>query len=135
MALTIYKPGQGYWTRMMSAIALGLLVLMGGNWLQAQFANVRIGGAEPIYTRAAIFTIIVLIFGVLGYWLIGTKPRVVDFMVATEAEMKKVNWSSKREIIGSTWVVIGFTVFIGILCFIFDFVFQNLFQWVGVLET
>ena len=35
-------------------------------------------------------------------------------MIATEGEMKKVNWSTRREIIGMTWVVIGLTVFIAV---------------------
>ena len=30
-------------------------------------------------------------------------------MIATEGEMKKVNWSTRREILGSTWIVIGLT--------------------------
>jgi preprotein translocase SecE subunit len=72
---------------------------------------------------------------VLGYWLIGRSPRMVDFMIAVESEMKKVNWSSKREIMGSTWVVIGLTIFLALLCFLFDALFRMIFAWMGVLET
>ena len=130
----IYKQGQGYWTRVMSAIALGMLVLMGAYWVSDQFKSVSVAGYEPIYSQAVVFLIILAVFGWLGFHLIGRKPKVVDFMIATEGEMKKVNWSSRREILGSTWVVIAFTIFVAVLCFTFDRVFQGLFTWMGVLE-
>lgn len=135
MPAALYKPGQGYWTRTMTAIGLGLLVVMGALWVAGLLANVRIGGYEPVYTQAAVVVLILAVFGTLGYWLIGRKPRVVDFMIATESEMKKVNWSTKREIIGSTWVVIGLTVFISLFCLLFDLTFQWIFQMMNVLET
>ena len=36
------------------------------------------------------------------------KPTNVDFLIATDSEMKKVNWTSRKELIGSTKVVIIF---------------------------
>ncbi|MCP3904946.1 MAG: preprotein translocase subunit SecE [Planctomycetes bacterium] len=135
MAVGIYKKGQGYWTRLMSAIALGMLVLMGAVWLWQLLEQLRIGTVQQVYVQATGSVILLAVAGWLGYWLIGCKPRVVDFMIATEGEMKKVNWSSRREILGSTWVVIGLTVFIAIFCFCFDRVFQQIFTWVDVLES
>jgi preprotein translocase subunit SecE len=135
MSTALYKPGQGYWTRMMSAIGLATLVVMGAFWASEQVIGVRLAGLEPIYTQAAIFLLIVIVFAVVGYYLIGRYPRVVDFMIATESEMKKVNWSTRREIIGSTWVVIGLTVFLGVLCWMFDLGFQWIFTQVKVLES
>ena len=90
MALGIYKKGQGYWTRVMSAIALATLALMGGVWLSDNLKNVNLFGIEPIYARAAGFLIFVTLFSVLGYLYIGHNPRTVDFLIATEGEMKKV---------------------------------------------
>ena len=90
MALQIHKKGQGYWTRMMTAIAAGLLVVMGGVWLSDTLRGVRIGNLEPIYVQAGAFVLVVAVFGFLGYYLIGCKDRFVDFLIATEGEMKKV---------------------------------------------
>ncbi|MBU0718456.1 MAG: preprotein translocase subunit SecE [Planctomycetes bacterium] len=56
-------------------------------------------------------------------------------MVATEGEMKKVSWSSKAEVIGSTKVVIMFTVLLAALLFVVDLVFQRFFTYIGVLKT
>jgi preprotein translocase SecE subunit len=131
----IYKKGQGYWTRLMSAIALGLVVAMGAVWLWKLLETVQIGNIEPVLVQAAAVVVLLGVFGWLGYWLIGVKPPVVDFMVATEGEMKKVNWSTRREILGSTWVVIALTVFIAVFCFAFDRAFQLFFTGIDVLET
>jgi preprotein translocase SecE subunit len=135
MSAAIYKKGQGYWTRLMSAIAFGTIVLMGVVWLWDLLATVRIGDLEAVYVQAASAVIVIAVFGWLGYVLIGRRPKVVDFMIATEGEMKKVNWSSRREILGSTWVVIALTFFIAIFCFAADFVFQLFFQVIDVLDT
>ena len=135
MGAGIYKKGQGYWTRLMSDIALGMIVLMGVVWLWDLLATARIGNIQTIYIQDAGAVIVLAVFGLLGYYLIARKPPVVDFMIATEGEMKKVNWSSRREILGSTWIVIALTVFIAILCFAYDRVFQLLFQWIDVLES
>lgn len=134
MAIGIYKQGQGYWTRLMSAIGVGMLIFMGGVWLSSELANIRLFGMEPVFTQGFAFLLVAAVFGWLAFTYLGRNPRSVDFLIATEGEMKKVNWSSKREIMGSTWVVIGFTVLVAILCFVLDLVFQRLFIEVGVLE-
>ena len=131
----IYKKGQGYWTRLMSAIAVGLIVALGLHWLWNLLAAFKVGQIHTVYVQATATVITGAVFGVLGYYFIGCKPKVVDFMIATEGEMKKVNWSSRREIIGSTWIVIALTAFIAMFCFVADRLFQQVFTWIDVLES
>lgn len=134
--MVIYKKGQGYWTRMMSAIALGTLALMGAAWLWDNLQNARIGGLEPIYTQTVAFVLVFASVAWLGYYLIGRKPKVVDFLIATEGEMKKVNWSTRREIRGSTIVVIGLTFVIALIISFLDYlVYAPLFTWAKILEA
>jgi preprotein translocase SecE subunit len=136
MALQIYKKGQGYWTRMMTAIAVGLLVVMGGVWLSDSLGGVRIGNLEPVYVQAGAFVLVVAVFGLLGFYLIGCKPKFVDFLIATEGEMKKVNWSTRREIMGSTWVVIGLTITVAVIISVLDYlIYSPLFRAIKVLES
>jgi preprotein translocase SecE subunit len=134
MAAGIYKPGQGYWTRMMSAIAFGLLILQGVVWLWDQLRNVRIGDMEIIYVQAIGAVLAVGIFGGLAFYYLGRNQRFVDFLIATEGEMKKVNWSTRREILGFTRLVIFLTLLIAVLCFGIDNGFIALFDWVGILK-
>ena len=55
-------------------------------------------------------------------------------MIATEGEMKKVSWSTRQEIIGSTKVVIFTTIFLAMLLFLVDLCFMKFFQFIGVLK-
>ena len=135
MSVGIYKQGQGYWVRLMSAIGFGLLVMMGIVWLWDQLGGVRVGEIEPVYVQGGVAIVVVSVFGLVGYHLIGRRPKLVDFMIATEGEMRKVNWSNKREIIGSTVLVILLTILIAIFCKIADLGFTAFFQWINVLQT
>jgi preprotein translocase SecE subunit len=58
----------------------------------------------------------------------------VDFLIATDSEMKKVNWTTRKELIGSTKVVIFFVLLIAALLFTLDLVFGYFFQLIKVLE-
>jgi preprotein translocase SecE subunit len=63
------------------------------------------------------------------------KPRSVDFLIATEGEMKKVNWSTRREIVGSTVAVITTAVILALFCWVLEIVFVWFFQLIKVLES
>jgi preprotein translocase subunit SecE len=231
MALGLYKPGQGYWVRVMTAVAAGLLILATAAWLwkivevvplpttgwnlavrgvtgqaaEGQAVDlvsidpvggdkvighatvkhlsvrsagdgtlevhqtdmfekydptsarkvVSAGGAgaagtpafsatvltaqrvqlfETLYLQAGAASLVILIGFVLTYWLVGIKPETNDFLIATDAEMKKVNWSTKREIYGSTIVVIAAAVLIAAFLFLVDFLFSQFFRLIGVLQ-
>jgi preprotein translocase SecE subunit len=135
MSTAIYKQGQGYWVRLMSAIGFGLLVMMGVIWLWDQLSGFQIGDLESVYVQGGVSVIVIAVCGLVGYHLIGRKPKLVDFMIATEGEMRKVNWSTRREIAGSTVLVILLTLFIAVFCKIADLAFSSFFQWVDVLQT
>ena len=74
----------------------------------------------------------VVVLAVLMFWIVN-RPKSADFMIATEGEMKKVSWSSRREIVGSTKVVIITTLIMGGVLFGVDLLFTVLFRWLGVL--
>jgi preprotein translocase SecE subunit len=59
------------------------------------------------------------------YWLVN-RPTVADFMISAEGELKKVSFSTKREIAVSTFVVIIVMLFISFMLGFADFCF-NLF--------
>ena len=135
MSTAIYKKGQGYWTRQMSTIAGGVMILLGAMWISNFFKNTDWFALDPVYFRAASGVLWVAIFGSLLYYFIWLKPRSVDFLVATESEMKKVNWSSRREVVGSTIVVIALSAGIAGFCKVWDLVFVTFFSAIKVLDT
>ena len=63
------------------------------------------------------------------------KASSVDFLIATDSEMKKVNWTSRKELIGSTKVVVIFMFLIAFLLFGIDIFFSYFFYFVGVLKS
>jgi len=50
-------------------------------------------------------------------------------MIAAEGEMKKVSWSSRREIAVSTFIVIVVVILVAILLGVTDLSFRMFFDW------
>ncbi|MEX2672079.1 MAG: preprotein translocase subunit SecE [Phycisphaeraceae bacterium] len=136
METQLYKSGQGYWTRLMTALGGGVLILAGAYWFTQQL-SVMVGAENDnlmIYQAVAA----VLIIGVFGWMLfrwVGKKPRTVDFLVATEGEMKKVNWPTRKEVIGATRVVIFVVLIFMSVLWLADVAFASFFRWINVLQA
>jgi preprotein translocase SecE subunit len=47
--------------------------------------------------------------------------------------MKRVNWSTRKTIIGSTWVVIGACVLLALMLFVTDYGLQTIFRAMRLL--
>ena len=132
---TIYKKGQGYWTRMGTAIGAGFLGLIVAFELYRQIPTFLHGTAQHD-TRVALIVSLVFLaaYSIWAYWFTN-KPTTVDFLVATDSEMKKVNWTTRKELIASTKIVIIFMFIIAIFLFGSDLLFGALFHSIGVLKT
>ena len=87
-----------------------------------------------VYLQGGVAGIILLLGAVIIYVYVGVKRRPVDFLINTDNEMKKVNWSTRREIVGSTWCVVAASVLISALLFAIDLFFQAIFRGVGVVD-
>ena len=87
------------------------------------------------YIAAALALVFLAGLGSTIFWVLGRNSRTVDFLIATEGEMKKVNWSSRREVMSSTGVVIFTMLTIAIFCFVCDRVFAWSFLQIGVLDN
>lgn len=140
--LAIYKKSQGYWTRMLTMLGGALVVVVGAgvlftgplvtlrNWLQ-QSRGMNFGPALMIQW---LFTVVfLLVGGYIAFWVSYLRPGTGDFFIATEGEMKKVSWSTRKEILGSTQVVVFTLLAMGALLFVVDLAFMLLFSWWGVL--
>jgi preprotein translocase subunit SecE len=134
MASGIYKSGQGYYTRMGTTVGAGLLTLLGLRWLWDYAAQVKVGTINQTYVAFGICGAVGLVIGTLIYLYVFRKPGSGDFLIATEGELKKVNWSSRREIFGSTAVVIILMAVATTFIWLVDNAFVFVFQQMGVLE-
>jgi preprotein translocase subunit SecE len=131
----VYKRGQGYYTRVGTAVGGGALILAGGNFLFDQLKIFDTDASWALWVQVGVPVIVIVLLGLLLYWVVGVNRKSCDFMIATEGEMKKVSWSSRRELIGSTKVVIMFTILIAVLLFVTDIVFMLLFGAINVLKV
>lgn len=133
MSWKIYKSGQGYYTRLISAITAGVVVMIGCYQLWQKFGAADFGSANVNFLVSTFVPLAVfVVFAWLIYWLVN-KPVVADFMIAAEGEMKKVSWSSRKEIAVSTTVVIIVVVSMSALMAVTDVFFQVVFRGIGVL--
>ncbi len=133
--LTQYKPGQGKSTRNGTFVGLGLLVLWGAYFVWDRLQVYEGDEIWQLLVTLGIPVAIAVVIGTIAWRVSFVSRKSGDFMIATEGEMKKVSWSSKREVIGSTKVVILFTLLMAISLFVVDVAFQALFRALGVLKS
>lgn len=124
MIFAIYKPGQGKYTRLYSGFAAAIVVGYGCWQLHGKLRANDLGLWVETMVPASLFVAL----AALIFWLIN-KRSVADFMIAAEAELKKVNWSSRHEIAVSTFVVIAVSLLLAFLLGATDITFQLLFKW------
>lgn len=123
MLTRIYKPGQGKYTRLCTGFAVAVIFAF-GCWRLYQMLD---AGDLSLWITMMIPVVVFVGLAVLMYWLLN-KASVADFMIAAEGELKKVNWSSRREVAVSTLVVIIVVLVMGVLLGTTDFVFSLIFQ-------
>ncbi len=128
---TIFKHGQGYWTRMGTAGAAAFLLALTIVNLYAILS----GTYHMKRDQAMVASSVVCLALVAWAWKLMNTPRSVDFMIATDSEMKKVNWTSRKDLIGATKVVIFFMFLIALILLVIDVVFGYFFQLINVLKT
>src|SRR4029077_16746632 len=84
-------------------------------------------------------TVPVLLFIVACWfaWRLVNWPTFADFLIATEAEMNKVSWTSRKRL-GQDTVVVLTTVFLmTVFLFVVDIVWIKVLSWrpIGVLQV
>jgi len=127
MLIEKYKWGQGKNTRLYSAVAVAVIAAMGCwglyNKLQASLDVSQVTGLwVSVVVPIGLFAVIAAVI----YWLVN-KPAIADFLIAAEGELKKVSFSTRREIAVSTFVVIIVVIFMAIMLGVSDLVFSLFF--------
>ena len=125
MLTQMYKPGQGKYSRLGTGFSVAMIVGIGCVQLYKML------GASDLSLWITTMVPAVVFVGLSGvtYWLLN-KPAVADFLIAAEGELKKVNWSSRKEIAVSTLIVIvvvfAMAALLGVTDMVFSIVFRHL---------
>ena len=131
MAFGLYKRGQGRWSRGVAATGLSVL----GIWaaLQTHDWMENYTGAASFYAGWWVPGGILLVLLGFAYY-VTNRPKVTDFVIETETEMKKVTWPTYREVLAATAVVIVVVIILGVFLFAVDrVVVEPLFKLIGIL--
>ena len=123
----IYKRGQGKYARIATFASVMVIGLAGAAALSDKLA-----AYAPPVIQFGVPALLVVALGIFMFWMVN-RPKSADFLIATEGEMKKVSWSSKKELIGSTKVVIIGLFMMAVLLYAVDAGFALLFRWMGVM--
>ena len=112
----IYKRNQGKYLRIGTFAAGMLIVIIGAVILRGKLQSFH-----P-FVQFGVPVAVIVAMAVLMFWLVN-RPSSADFLIATEGEMKKVSWSSRKEVVGSTKVVIVTAVILSLLLLAVDLMF------------
>ncbi|MEM1011796.1 MAG: preprotein translocase subunit SecE [Planctomycetota bacterium] len=131
--LTPYKRGQGFWTRLGTGLGAGLVILFTIRFLYQRLPSIT-GLPQGDWRLLAALAGLALVLVVVT-WLLMNRPKHAEFLINTDGEMKKVKWSTWRELVGNTKVVIGFMFLVAALLFSYDVVFSTAMWWIDVLKV
>jgi preprotein translocase subunit SecE len=121
--LGLYKRNQGRIIRQITFAALFLTVALGA-WRLSEVAH-----------RSAFKYAVPLAIVAIGGWIVYrlvNLPRFADFLIAVEAEMTKVSWPTRTELIRSSMVVIFTIVAFAVLLWFYDAFWSFLLRNLGV---
>ena len=126
-SLGIYKRSQGRIARQVTFAALAVALCLGAFTLYEYMADrstsLRIGVLGAVL--------------VVGFWLsyrVVNLPRFADFLIAVEAEMNKVSWPSRAELIRSSLVVMVTMFGLAGTLYAYDLLWRFLLTMLGVLQ-
>lgn len=85
------------------------------------------------------FSLPLLLFA-LSLWLsyrVVNYPVFADFLIATEAELKKVSWTTRKRLVQDTYVVLITVILLTLFLFVVDIAWGQILSWkyIGVLQV
>jgi len=120
-----YKRSQGRVTRQVTfavlAVVFGLAAYRLYNNLQTSDSMMRFAG--PLALLAG---------GIWAAFRLVHNARFADFLIAVEAEMNKVSWPSRTELVRSSMVVIFVIFALAAVLFVYDIFWQFFFTLIGI---
>lgn len=128
----VYKRSQGRIARQITFFAI-LATIAVGCWRISEYlysSQYLRGFGQPVYVGIPA---VVLAVGIWISFRLVNLPRFADFLIAVEAEMNKVSWPTRSELMRSSVVVIVLLLLLTAILFVFDIVWQAFFRFLGVL--
>ncbi len=127
----LYKRSQGKVARQVTFAAVAITVALGcwslmqwlGVWLPSDWSSM-----QYVISGVLLFLGCWITFRVVNY------PQFADFLIAVEAEMAKVSWPSRTELVRSSIVVIIVIFVLAGVLFSYDVIWNWVFTKLGFLQ-
>jgi preprotein translocase subunit SecE len=137
MSFGLYKRNQGRIARQVTFAALAIIVALAAWSLNQHYTGsieVTSGATGAAQSGGSNLVGRYLVPGlvlVLGWWTafrLVQMPSFADFLISVEAEMSKVSWPTRGELIRASIVVILMIFFLAAILFGFDLVWRFLLE-------
>ena len=125
----IYKKGQGVAARWMTAVTLGALSAFGCYELREFLSGklVDADGREYMLLDAVPWSMLIaavtFLAAMIGMALVVNSKRFVDYLIASETELRKVAWPRRNELKRQTAVVIVTLLLFAVMLRLADIIF------------
>ena len=143
----VYKRSQGRITRQVpfATLAIGFALAAwrvsvfrstAGPWVKAALSGVGLTVDDELASGLVYaFSGVLLMLGLWISYRVVNMPRFADFLIAVEAEVNKVSWPSRPELMRSSLVVIFVIFVLSTVLFGFDLLWGWLFEAIGILKS
>jgi preprotein translocase subunit SecE len=136
---SVYKRSQGRITRQLTFAALVLAIAL-GLWRFSQIASgwnpsFRFGLSAAAYHGVLTYGLPLLLLAA-GVWIsyrVVNLPAFADFLIAVEAEMNKVSWPTRTELLRASAIVIFMIFAFAAILLAFDSFWRLLFTKLHIL--
>jgi len=126
--LGIYKRSQGRVARQVTFIVMAVTCGL------AAFQIHNLMRTSSLAYYQYLFPGVLISVGLFISYRIVNMPRFADFLIAVEAEMNKVSWPSRPELIRSSLVVIFVIFFLALVLFGYDIIWRWVFESLGIIK-
>lgn len=122
----LYKRTQGRMVRQITCMVIWVTFALGA-WRMYSLMT------DPAF-KYAVPAVLLLAGLWIGYRAVNL-PVFADFLIAVEAEMNKVSWPSRQELVRASMVVIILIFGLTAVLFGYDLFWSKLLEWMGVVKV
>lgn len=130
----LYKSRQGRMVRRATLICLAILAFFGCVALSGQLQAVKVSSdLSAQYIRVGIPAVVWVVCCWISFRAVNV-PRFADFLISVEAELERVVWPGRQQVIQATIVVLVVMFSLGIFLTVADLLWKWLFKLVGFID-
>jgi preprotein translocase subunit SecE len=124
----LYKRTQGRMVRQITCLVIWVAFFIGA-WRMYSLMST----AQPVFKY--VIPAVLLVAGLwIGYRIVNL-PSFADFLIAVEAEMNKVSWPTRSELVRASMVVIILIFGLTVVLFGYDLFWGYLLKVMGVIKA